>query len=217
MLRQEEDVDFFFAGFCPQRRRVRIAKFWVDFDAERTLCEEIFTDDKEGCEAVGIPDAVDRFRQLFQLSCSAPPCRVHFAAIRRLKDVIDEGVSPHVTGAIQYGEFEDENFRTFATSMLSLEDDRLRLVTYTAGTDTKHFEAIAGYRGPFVLPPKIAPFNDDIAAFESDHFWNEDGSGTPLDGLVRLEPFSDQWASDFAEEAGYLCERRCQEGPILAV
>ncbi len=129
-LGENENLDFFFAGFCPKTQRVRVAKFYVDLGTERTESKEIFIHDGVDCETVGIESAAARFRQLFQLNLSAPPCRVHFAAMRRLRDVITEAISPHVAGAIQYGEFDPAgNFTTSATAMLRMGEYGLEMDT----------------------------------------------------------------------------------------
>lgn len=204
ILGQNEDVDFFLAGYCPQMGRYRIARFCVDFLSERTECTEIFAHDREDCEAIGVPDAVARFRSLFDLSRSAPPCRVHFAAIRRLRDVIEEKVSKFVAGAIQYGDFRGENFFTYATSMLVQDGYSLQLKSYTAGTDASAVENIAGSNGPFVFRPTILPFQEDIVAFETRHFWDDNGNGTPCDETVSLVPHSRKWSDVFSSESGFL-------------
>src|SRR5437879_4310391 len=101
-MKSQYEVSFFFGGVCPATRQLRVAKFYVDFDSETPVYKEILEGGGVQYDTLGHPAAERRFRQLFELNLSAPPCRVHFAVRRRLREILRDPRFRFVDGAVQH-------------------------------------------------------------------------------------------------------------------
>lgn len=204
---QDSDLEFFLGGFCPASNRVRVFKFHLDGEPENRVSQstEILTGN--GClfECIGAPRATQRFSDLMELNLAAPPCRCHFAALRRLRDVIDDPTIRFVAGAIQYGEFnEDGNFRVIGSTTLLIQDGRLEPKWFSRGTVVESVYQPDELLDLHLTGSFIAPFHEDVSAFRAQTVWNADGTGHALDELITIVPFSNEWRQTFEEEREFM-------------
>ena len=201
-LKTGEDLAFFFGGHCPETQRVRVARFRIDRLLRRSVYEEILMGNGESFETLGNAEACERFHELINLSLSGPPCRVHYTAFRRLRDVILSGF-PGVGGAIQYGEFRaDGNFRLLGTSMLKMTAAGPEIQTYIRGTDIDAIHQPTAFNNLHVGYSFVLPFHDDLRSFEpgAAHY-SPSGNRIVLDELITLLPFDRKWLSRYHVEA----------------
>lgn len=203
-LEYEGELDFFFGGFCPATQRVRVAKFFVDA-AEVPQWREILQGGGVRYEMIGMEDACGRFRELFELNLSAPPCRVHYAVWHRLRDVILDPAIEWVDGAIQYGEFDRQGqFHLYGSSMIEMGPDHPILKTFVRGTHLDNLHQPTGFNDLYVSYPFLVPFAEEIQAFEARAFYSPDGKRLALDELITVLPHDPNWADAFASEAEFL-------------
>ncbi len=197
-----EAVEFFFGGYCPASQRVRVAKFYVDPISGQADHTEILTRPVgESFDTIGTAPAQARFRELLQLNLDAPPCRVHFAMFRRLRDVILDPDIPSVGGAIQCGEFApgSQNFQLLGAGMLDVGPAHPVNRNYLGGTDLEQFSQ-SDPHGLHIHPTIALPFHEDIATFEPQQtFWTQEGNRVLLDELITVVPHASQWQTQFAE------------------
>lgn len=200
--RRYQNLDFFFGGFCPVTRKVRVARFTVEQKLGISRHEEILTRKGGSFETLGFGPACQRFRELVELSLSGPPCRVHYAAFRRLRDVIVSGKFHSVGGAIQYGEFTaDGNFRLFGSGMLEVGEIGPVMKTYIRGTNVEDVHQPKGPSDLYIGYSALVPFNEDIQHFDSTAtFWTKDGTRIMLDELITVLPHDPAWRSSFIAE-----------------
>jgi len=204
-LKSQYEVSFFFGGVCPATGRVRVAKFYVDFYSEMPAYVEILQGGGVQYDTLGHPAAERRFRQLFELNLSAPPCRVHFAVWRRLREILRDPRFRFVKGAVQHGELAADGNFLFSGSMdLDFIEGRLESRLFIRGTEIDVVHQALGF-GDFHLNYTYAlPFDEDVHAFDPSHFWNEDGSGTVIDEPVTVVPHENDWANTYASERDFL-------------
>ena len=204
-LKSQYEVSFFFGGVCPATGRVRVAKFYVDFDSETPVYTEILQGGGVQYDTLGQPAAERRFRQLFELNLSAPPCRVHFAVWRRLREILRDAQFRFVKGAVQHGEFAANGNFLFSGSMdLDFIEGRLQSRLFIRGTEIDVVHQAHGF-GDFHLNYTYAlPFDEDVHAFDPSHFWNDDGSGIVIDEPVTVVPHENDWADAYVSERDFL-------------
>lgn len=204
-LRQREETMFFLGGLCPRAGVVKVAKFPLDNETGEPTWEEVLREGAAPCDAIGSDAAVERFKVLFQLSLTGEPCRVHFAALHRLREIMRDPEHPGVDGAIQYGSFgQTGNFELMGSFDLAFEDGRLVHKAYMRGTDFDELLEAQGIGDLYVQYPLIQPFQEDALAFVHDHVWYADGRGYPVDELITVVPFDHRWVEHYQEEAGLL-------------
>ena len=197
-----QNLEFFFGGFCPVAQRVRIARFQIDPATRTPNHVEILTRPHgESFETLGNEAGRDRFTQLFDLSRSGPPCRVHYAMLRRLRDVILDEDIPSVAGAIQYGEFRaDGNFHLAGTGMITMGTGVPEIKFYVRGTDVDAVHQPAG-AGLYLGYSALLPFDEDIQSFDpTQTFWTPGGTQVALDELITCLPHDRRWADSFIQE-----------------
>jgi len=196
---RRQDLDFFFGGFCPVAKKVRVARFIIDPQLGNSTHHEILKKSGESFETLGFGPACARFRELFELSLSGPPCRVHYAAFRRLRDVILSGKFKSVAGAIQYGEFGlDGNFRLFGSGMLEMGDLGPVMKTYVRGTNVDDVYQPKGPTDLYLGGSTLLPFAEDIHQFDSTaSFWGRGNTHVMLDELITVLPHEPRWRPTF--------------------
>jgi GrpB-like predicted nucleotidyltransferase (UPF0157 family) len=195
-----EETAFFLGGFCPLVRKVRVAKFCLDPDSGAPRYHEVLEESNARYDLVGQDAAAERFRALFDLNLTTPQCRVHFVALRRLREIIRDPTFPAVDGAIQYGAFNPSgNFELAGSFDLQFQDGRLTPKTYIRGTDLDELLESQGPGDLFVHYPLIHPFEEDGLAFDPSHLWSEDGSGVALDELTTIVPYDPAWTGSYLE------------------
>lgn len=201
-LTRGESVEFFFGGYCPRSKRVRVAKFCVDRASGQVAHTEILTRSVgESFDTIGSVPAQARFRELIKLNLDAPPCRVHFAMFRRLRDVILDPSVRSVGGAIQCGEFApgSKDFHLLSAAMIEIGPGHPVHRNYLGGTDLESLPQPA-LSGLHVHPTIALPFNEDIATFAPERtFWTKEGNRVILDELVTVLPHDLRWQSEFTE------------------
>lgn len=204
-LKSGFEVSFFFGGLCPATGRIRIAKFFVDFDTEEPTYQEILQGGGVSYDTLGLEAAQDRFRKLFDLNLAAPPCRVEYAVWRRLREVLHDPRIPFVKGVVQHGKFDDAGNFAFAGTMdLEFVDGQLRPRTFVRGVDIEAVHQAQAVGDLSVAYPYAFPFNEDVQAFAPQHFWNEDGSGVVIDEPITVVPSEETWARDYDSEQALL-------------
>jgi len=204
-LRSGYEVSFFFGGFCPKTGRVRVAKFFVDFESEEPVYAEILLGGGVRFDTLGLPSAEAKFRQLFELNLSAPPCRVHFAVWRRLREILRDPKFPFVKGAVQHGEFGDDgNFSFCGTMDLEIVDGRLQSRMFIRGTEIDEVHQAQGLGEFHVNYGYANPFNEDVREFDPSHFVLADGSGVVIDEPVTVVPHEEAWAAAYESERDFL-------------
>jgi GrpB-like predicted nucleotidyltransferase (UPF0157 family) len=200
-LESGEDLEFFFGGYCPARRRVRVARFQVDQSLHRSSFKEVLEGPGESFETLGQPDARDRFKELIDLSLSGQRCRVHFTAFRRLRDTI-QGNFSGVGGAIQYGEFgEDGDFHLLGTSMLEMGARGPVEKTYYLGTAIEDIHQALSFDDLVINRTYVSPFVEDLGSYEHHTVHCSDQESVMLDELVTLLPYDPKWPNEFWKES----------------
>jgi hypothetical protein len=112
-LQSEHSIDFFVAGFCPNNRRLEIAKFFIQYNAaftDFTTKWTLIDNTTQFVEALG---AGDNEFQINYRSLSSIPDRNN-RIMHAIKKTIDEQKVKSVGGNIQYGTFDCHN--VFSTS-----------------------------------------------------------------------------------------------------
>jgi len=208
-LETDYEIDFFLGGFCPVTRQIRVAKFWVDAIAGEPHYSEILTGSGPSFQTIGIESGRRRFEELINLSLTAP-CRVHFAAFRRLWDVIRDPAIPFVTGVVQYGEFETESFQMIGALDVKLENGFLKSRTFVRGTDV---EEITECHQPESLQIGYTYgnlFDEDIRSFDTTNdFWEPNGTRRTIDEQITLFPHNPEWTQWYEEERDFLSSGLC--------
>ena len=204
-LTTDYEVDFFLGGYCPQAKKIRVAKFFVDLASGQPNYSEILQATGFTCETIGVDSGQKRFTELMNLSLSGPPCRTHFAAFRRLWDVIRDPEIPLVAGAVQYGEFENNDFKMFGAYDVKFENGRMNSRMYVRGTDV---DAITLTYQPQTLHIGYTYgnlFDEDVKSFDTwSAFWEADGTGHVMDEQITVLTHDLKWQQWFEEEAGFL-------------
>ncbi len=198
------ELNFFFAGFCPRSQCVRVAKFFVNENGS-PLWHEILQGGGVSYETIGIETACSRFRVLLELNLAGPPCRIHFAVLHRLRDVILDPQIDWVDGAIQYGDFHQQGeFRLFGACMLEMSDEQLLLKNYVRGTDLESVHHPTDYNDIYVSYSYLVPFAEEIDAFESASYTADDNRRFPLDEIITVLPYEENWMNHYSSEAEFL-------------
>ena len=201
VLRATDTLSFFLGGFCPVANRVRAARFGLA-DSGNVSWTEVLTPIGESWESLGTGSARERFDSLLKLNLSAPPCRVHFAMFRRLRDVIVDSEDRTVGGVIQYGAFNNQGqFQLSGTGMLTLGEIGPEMTQYFRGTDISQVHQPNVLGGFHIAYPTSLPFDEDIQAFDAGGaFWSTDGKRAMLDELITVLPHDPRWASRYMRE-----------------
>ena len=210
-LTADYEIDFFLAGYCPQEQKTRIAKFFVDSVANQPLYSEILTESGFSFKTIGIPSGRERFEELINLSLSAPPCRTHFAAFRRLWDVIRDPEIRFVDGVVQYGVFEDGNFKMVGAFDVKVENGALRSRMFVRGTNVEEIN-------DSYLPQTLQIgytygnlFDEDIRSFDVGRtFWEHGGTRHVIDEQITLFPHDTRWERWYEDERNSLCGALCR-------
>jgi len=199
------EVSFFFGGACPATGRIRVAKFFVDLQTEQPAYVEILQGGGVQYDTLGAPQAERRFRELLELNLAAPPCRVHYAVWRRLREVLRDPAIPFVNGAIQHGEFDgDGDFHFSGTLDLDFVDGHPRARMFIRGTDIDQVHQAKGLGDFHVNYGYANPFDEDVQAFNPCRYWNDDGSGTVIDEPITVVPHEPAWLDCYASERDFL-------------
>jgi GrpB-like predicted nucleotidyltransferase (UPF0157 family) len=204
-LRYSAEIDFFFAGLCPSSNQVRIAKFFVD-PAGATKWIEILQGGGVKYDMIGMPDACDRFKELMELNLSAPPCRVHYAAFHRLRDIILDPKIRWVDGAIQAGYFNREReFQLSGAAMIEMGNLGPTIKQFIRGTNIEEVHQAMGPLDLHVAAPVADLFGQEIRAFRSDGFYAPPNHvRVKRDELITVIPYDPAWPTDFEGEAVFL-------------
>ncbi len=203
-LQRDYELDFFLGGFCPASGRVRVAKFSVDTGSNQPVFAEILQAGGFSFDTVGLESAQARFRKLVELSLTAP-CRTHFAAFRRLWDIIRDPEIKFVAGAVQYGEFAENSFRLVGAFDVQCVDGQLKNRIFIRGTDMEEIEGQAGMQDFHIQYAFGNPFDDDIQSFDATRtFYEEDGTRHVVDEQITVLPSDSRWPTDFTAECATL-------------
>jgi GrpB-like predicted nucleotidyltransferase (UPF0157 family) len=203
-LKAHNEIDFFFSGYCPSSKTIRVAKFYVDPTTFDLKYGEILAGDGFSFDTLGDPDAQRRYAELLNLNLSVPPCRTQFASFRRLWDIINDPTYPNVAGAVQYGEFSGTDFRRVGAFDVRLKGQQLASRTFICGTDTDEVYNPIGKDDFYITYTFGNPFSDDIQSFDANSFWEDDGTRHAVDEQITIVPHSPQWLRWFEEEQGFL-------------
>lgn len=196
-----ESLDFFFGGFCPNAGRVRVARFGIDTMQQTVFYKEILDRSRgESYETTGDPKARKRYEDLFRLSLSGDPCRVHFASFQRLHDVINDDDYDNVAGAIQCGTFNAQgDFQLMATGMLDTASGVPVPKVFIRGTNIDAVHK-PGPHGLHVRYTATLPFHDSHAGFEHDGFYSLPQTRVEKDEVVTLLPYDKRWEALYVDE-----------------
>jgi GrpB-like predicted nucleotidyltransferase (UPF0157 family) len=203
-LKAGYETDFILGGFCPAAQKVRAAKFFVEPATTEPAMKEILQGNGFSFETVGNEEGQKRFRALMALSLSAP-CRTHFAAFRRLWDIIRDPEYKFVTGTVQYGEFRANSFRLVGAFDLQCVDGYLKNRTFIRGTDLEEIHNPNDLNDFHVHYDYGNPFDDDINSFDVTRtYWEDDGTRHVVDEQVTVFPSEARWQQWFEEERDLL-------------
>jgi GrpB-like predicted nucleotidyltransferase (UPF0157 family) len=203
-LKAGYETDFLLGGFCPATQRIRVAKFAVDPVNHEPHVKEVLQANGFSFETIGDEEGQERFRALMELSLSAP-CRTHFAAFRRLWDIIRDPEYKFVTGTVQYGDFSANSFRLVGAFDVRCVDGHLRNRTFIRGTDLEEIHSPNGLNDFHVHYKYGNPFDDDIQNFDvTSTFWEDDGTRHVVDEQITLFPSDERWQHWFKEERDML-------------
>jgi GrpB-like predicted nucleotidyltransferase (UPF0157 family) len=205
-LPAHEALDFFLGGYCPQSRRIRVAKFMVDRKEGQSRPVEILQGAGFHYETIGVEDGQKRFHTLMDLNLSAPHCRTHFAAFRRLWDVIRDKEIRCVKGAVQYGSFEGDSFELVGAFSIAREGESLKPRTFVRGTDMEQVHNPLGLGELHVGYSYGNPFEEDIQNFDTTRaFWSVDGkTHHVVDEQITILPNDARWSEWFKNECEFL-------------
>lgn len=131
------DVDFFFVGYCPKERRIRVAKFFIDFGEEIDAFDpsvEVDIDDnlEEFIEYFGSGE--EKFQVFLDAHGGYPAESRPIHALRRM---IESKACESVGGNVQFGTFDSNNDFCVSGIMVDEEDENgfLKIRYYLAGLD----------------------------------------------------------------------------------
>ncbi|WP_279502303.1 hypothetical protein [Aeromonas veronii] len=108
MLEYDSSIDFFLSGYCPKKKKLMLAKFYVDYGEGLDRFEPtvliINPDLDEFIEYIGSGD--DKYGLHLDIQKELPlPLR----PIHALKSLIDSKSVPTVGGNVQLGQFDTDN------------------------------------------------------------------------------------------------------------
>jgi hypothetical protein len=106
-FRLGHDLDFLIGGRCPATGQVKVFQH-IASEGSAPKYEEVLTPDSFAYSAISAGE--EWFRELIEDDLAHPPCAVHFAVFRRLRDVILDPKIPSVGGSIQTGAFDQGEF-----------------------------------------------------------------------------------------------------------
>lgn len=111
-LDYDHSIDFFLAGYCPIKNKLKIAKFFIEYGEnfdKYIPTYEIFPD-SDFMESIGTGE--EKFKKYYEDNETA--ANTNFRVLQAIKKTIDEGNIDSVGGNIQYGRFDNHfEFSTF--------------------------------------------------------------------------------------------------------
>jgi hypothetical protein len=162
----DPDVEFLIGGYCPENLKVMVYKFQlVDYgDHYETICDEVLEDDDD---MIIMGSGTDKAEELIANGNIQPGNKL----LKVLRDVCKDDTVPSVGGHLQYGQFDDNNFR-----ILGIADYKI--------LPSGEIEYIYAYRGTVFFKDKFEatetdyhiatvfsmPFQDEI-----DEYWGQQG------------------------------------------
>lgn len=110
-LGYDHSIDFFFAGYCPKEKKIKIVKFFIEFgeDLESYIPKYKVFPSNSFMETIGTGE--EKFKEYFD---NIKETNINYKVLQAIKQTIDEGKICSVGGNIQYGKFDDMlEFTTF--------------------------------------------------------------------------------------------------------
>lgn len=133
----EGDVDFFLVGYCPAEKKIRVAKFFIDFGKEIDAFEprvevDIDRDLKQFIEYFGSGE--DKFQIFLDAHKNDLP---ESRPVQALRTMIASKACESVGGNVQFGTFDSNNDFCVSGIMLDEMDDNdcLKIRYFLAGLD----------------------------------------------------------------------------------
>lgn len=160
----DSDVEFIIGGFCPDKQKVLVFKFeLVDYgDHYETICDEVLEDDND---LMLMGSGSEKAEELITVKNIKPGNNL----LKVLRDVCKDTSVPSVGGYLQYGQFNNNDFRILGISDYKVDQNG-------------DIEYIFAYRGTVLYKDKfeaseydyhiatdfIMPFQDEI-----DEYWKQ--------------------------------------------
>lgn len=160
----DSDIEFMIGGYCPSIENVTVFKFQlVEYDDHyETICDEVLQDEDD-IEIMGSG------RESAEYLIDELNIKAGKSLLKVIRDVCANDSIPSVGGYLQYGHFENNNFKIFGVQDYKIHPDG-------------EFEYIYAYRGSVLYKDKfeadesdyhiattfITPFEDEI-----NSFWNQ--------------------------------------------
>lgn len=111
-LNYDHSIDFFFAGYCPKDKKLKIAKFFIEHgeNFENYNPKYKVFPHNDFIESIGVGE--DKFKEY--LKDFEREINPDFRILKAIKKTVDEGGIESVGGNIQYGSFNiQKEFTTF--------------------------------------------------------------------------------------------------------
>lgn len=123
-LDYDHSIDFFLAGYCPIEKKLKIAKFFIEYGEnfdKYIPTHEIFPDG-DFMESIGTGE--EKFKKYYEDIETA--ANLSFRVLQAIKKAIDEGDIASVGGNIQYGKFDNHfDFTTFGITDYKFDEKGL--------------------------------------------------------------------------------------------
>jgi hypothetical protein len=161
------DLDFLIGGRCPATGHVKVFEHIASEDSVPKYAE-VLTSGAFAYSAIGAGE--ERFRELIEEDLRHPPCEVHFAVFRRLRDVIRDPNIPSVGGSIQTGAFEHGEFKLFGVMEHDLSGDVPRALPSVRGVVIDEIYQGQNLDDFYIHYTFKAPFESDLEKlFDQDN------------------------------------------------
>jgi GrpB-like predicted nucleotidyltransferase (UPF0157 family) len=200
-LQQGHELDFFFGGYCPSGKVIRVARFSIDEKEQTSVCKEILVGAGFSYETIGLPRAGKLFTNLVELNRNVRNCRTHFTVLRRLRDVIHDKRLPQIAGTLQYGDFQDDSFTLYGGFDIVLENEELHTKEYIRGAAIEGIDSPASLSDLFLTYSYINPFSEDVQGFDCSSFFDSKHNRHALDELITVYPYDPNWPDEYYPEA----------------
>ncbi|MBB3836835.1 hypothetical protein FHS57_000817 [Runella defluvii] len=162
----DPDVEFLIGGYCPENLRVMVYKFQlVDYgDHFETMCDEVLEDDND---MIIMGSGTDKAEELITAGNIQPGNKL----LKVLRDVCNDDSVPSVGGHIQYGQFDNNDFRILGVNDYKiLPDGQIEYIYAYRGTVFYKDKFEANENDYHIATNFIMPFQDEI-----DEYWRQQG------------------------------------------
>lgn len=123
-LNYDHSINFFFAGYCPKEKTVKIARFFIQYGENLESYNPTYEILKKGDFVEAIGSGEEDFRKYLDSMTEKP--NLNLKILNAIKQTIDGMEVPSVGGNIQYGNFDNkDDFTTYGIKDYEYDENGL--------------------------------------------------------------------------------------------